>query len=597
MNKKNIGAALSVMAAVAAGATAYASTINNLDNDKNTNSMITTYYTSGNDRKNYDYVSLVRSDYTKDLKNTSIANETRVVQNTNDKKEEVEKIEEKARKIVATTISSQTTKSNESKQDEDLEPTNTNEEATYEEDLEVVAYDNTDLSNLAVENEEEKEEAVKADEEEVVAYNATNLDKTIETSNEEDIETNESKVSEDQVVNYLSDNNKILEADSNLSEQQVEASKFVNVEALNIRSSKSMDDNTNVVNTLRAGDKVSGIVDGEWLKLESGYVKLQYLANEYPQALVDSIAQKAKEAEEAKKAAEEKAKAEAEAKAKALAEQKAKEEAEAKALADKKAKEEAEAKAKAEAEKKAAEEAKKQEQAAPVQNEVKGQTFTGWVYNTQTLNVRDKAVNGKILGTLTKGTKVTGEISNGWVKFDYNGTVAYVSATYLTTTEVAQAPANTQVLAAEEVKDEEVVEQAAVQAAPVEAAPVANSNGQAAANIASQYVGRPYVWGSSNPQVGFDCSGLVVHSYKQLGINLPHSSKAQYNTGYAVDKNNLQPGDLVFFNYNGSIDHVGIVTSSDGTFIHASTPATGVRYDNVFNAAYQRVYVGARRIF
>ena len=596
MNKKNIGAALSVMAAVAAGATAYASTINNLDNDKNTNSMITTYYTSGNDRKNYDYVSLVRSDYTKDLKNTSIANETRVVQNTNDKKEEVEKIEEEARKIVATTISSQTTKSNESKQEEDLEPTNTNEEATYEEDLEVVAYDSTDLSNLAVENEEEKEEAVKADEEVVVAYNATNLDKAIETSNEEDIETNESKVSEDQVVNYLSDNNKILESESNLSEKQVEASKFVNVEALNIRSSKSMDDNTNVVNTLRAGDKVSGAVDGEWLKLENGYVKLQYLANEYPQALVDSIAQKAKEAEEAKKAAEEKAKAETEAKAKALAEQKAKEEAEAKALADKKAKEEAEAKAKAEAEKKAAEEAKKQ-QAAPVQNEVKGQAFTGWVYNTQTLNVRDKAVNGKILGTLTKGTKVTGEISNGWVKFDYNGTVAYVSATYLTTTEVAQAPANTQVLAVEEVKDEEVVEQLAVQAAPVEAAPVANSNGQTAANIASQYVGRPYVWGSSNPQVGFDCSGLVVHSYKQLGINLPHSSKAQYNTGYAVDKSNLQPGDLVFFNYNGSIDHVGIVTSSDGTFIHASTPTTGVRYDNVFNAAYQRVYVGARRIF
>lgn len=54
----------------------------------------------------------------------------------------------------------------------------------------------------------------------------------------------------------------------------------------------------------------------------------------------------------------------------------------------------------------------------------------------------------------------------------------------------------------------------------------------------------------------------------------------------------------MFFSFGGgSIDHVGIVTGSDGTFVHASTPETGVRVDNLFNGSYQRAYRGARRIF
>ena len=100
MNKKKIGAALSVVAAVTAGATAYASTINNLEADKNTNSMIQPDYQD----RSYDYYSLVKSDYTNDLKNTAIANEEREVQNTKQTEEDVAKIEQKAKDILATNI-------------------------------------------------------------------------------------------------------------------------------------------------------------------------------------------------------------------------------------------------------------------------------------------------------------------------------------------------------------------------------------------------------------------------------------------------------------------------------------------------------------
>ena len=126
---------------------------------------------------------------------------------------------------------------------------------------------------------------------------------------------------------------------------------------------------------------------------------------------------------------------------------------------------------------------------------------------------------------------------------------------------------------------------------------VNSGSGSYVANIASSFQGYPYVWGAADPSYGFDCSGLVTYAYSQVGVNLPHQSAQQYNYGYAVDMNNLQPGDLVFFSYGGGIDHVGIITSSDGTYIHAATPATGVVYDNVYNGYNQTHLRGARRIF
>ncbi|MBP2070259.1 C40 family peptidase [Anaerococcus nagyae] len=611
MDKKKIGAALSVVAAVTAGATAYASTINNLDADKNTNSMIQPNYAD----KSYDYYSLVKADYTNDLKNTAIANETRTVQNTKETEEEVANIEKNAKSILATNItvakekdSNEEVSDNEEKevevQKETIDNSKTDDATPIKEELEVtnseknaddIKKESTEESKPEEESTDQEKEELddgvelaestnnsnsKSEEDELIEYNNKDLDSN-ESEDDNDIE--EVAYSTDS-INYLDNNSEVIESkkNENTSEDKVkenkviQAVKYVNVEALNLRNSKSMDNNSNVIKTLLAGNKVTGAIEGDWLKTNDGYLKLSYLSDNYPQSLVDQVSAKQKE-ENAKIKAEE-----------AKKDQEAKKAQEAKVAKEQKVKKE-----------KNNENVQKNQEA---KQEEKGQAFTGWVYNTNALNVRDKALNGKILGALTKGTKVSGEILNGWVKFDYKGKTAYTSAAYLSTTEVASQPEvkeNTQnnQNPQQSSDSEEVVDEQEVAVEKKQSTPVANVNGQQAANIASGFAGSPYVWGSSNPSVGFDCSGLVKYVYQQLGVNLPHSSGAQFNSGYSVNINSLQPGDIVFFSNRGSLDHVGIVVSSDGTFIHASTPKSGVKYDNVYSSYYQKVFSGARRIF
>jgi cell wall-associated NlpC family hydrolase len=84
--------------------------------------------------------------------------------------------------------------------------------------------------------------------------------------------------------------------------------------------------------------------------------------------------------------------------------------------------------------------------------------------------------------------------------------------------------------------------------------------------IAMQYLGVPYVWGGASP-AGFDCSGLVMYVYAQVGIYLPHSAAAQYAAGTPISYGELAPGDLVFFG-SGGISHVGIYIGG-GSMIHA----------------------------
>ena len=85
--------------------------------------------------------------------------------------------------------------------------------------------------------------------------------------------------------------------------------------------------------------------------------------------------------------------------------------------------------------------------------------------------------------------------------------------------------------------------------------------------------------------------------YKQFGASLYRTSKDQIKNGVAVDKNNLQPGDLVIFNNeaNTAIGHVGIYIG-DGDFIHASNPKDGVKITTLLSGYYKIRYVGARRV-
>ena len=109
--------------------------------------------------------------------------------------------------------------------------------------------------------------------------------------------------------------------------------------------------------------------------------------------------------------------------------------------------------------------------------------------------------------------------------------------------------------------------------------------------IAMQYLGVPYVWGGASPS-GFDCSGFSMYVYAQVGVSLPHYAAAQYNYGTPVSRDQLEPGDLVFFD---GLGHMGIYIGGD-QFIHAPHTGDVVKISSLNDSWYAATYVGARRI-
>lgn len=118
-------------------------------------------------------------------------------------------------------------------------------------------------------------------------------------------------------------------------------------------------------------------------------------------------------------------------------------------------------------------------------------------------------------------------------------------------------------------------------------------------NEAKNYLGVKYRAGGTTPQ-GMDCSGLVTAVFNEFDFTLPRSSRDMASVGEKVDKNDIAPGDLVFFKTNGRsvINHVGIVTDVDGDnfkFIHSST-SKGVIISSNTEPYYKRSFVQANRI-
>jgi cell wall-associated NlpC family hydrolase len=114
--------------------------------------------------------------------------------------------------------------------------------------------------------------------------------------------------------------------------------------------------------------------------------------------------------------------------------------------------------------------------------------------------------------------------------------------------------------------------------------------------LAARHLGTPYRYGGQSPG-GFDCSGFAKYIFGQMGIKLPRTAAEQAALGIEVTREQLLPGDLVYFRCGGkSIDHVGIY-SGNNQFIHSSSPRSGgVIYSSLSEDYYARSYAGARRI-
>lgn len=152
-------------------------------------------------------------------------------------------------------------------------------------------------------------------------------------------------------------------------------------------------------------------------------------------------------------------------------------------------------------------------------------------------------------------------VKDGWYGVSYNGVKGYISGDYVRVYREGEA----------------------------------SGTGQSIVNKAKQYLGVPYVYGGASPR-GFDCSGFTMYVYSQFGYSLPHSASSQWaSAGTSVDRANLQPGDLVFFNdpsisRGKACSHTGIYVGN-GQFIHASSGShRGVVISNLSDSYYSRYY-------
>jgi cell wall-associated NlpC family hydrolase len=147
--------------------------------------------------------------------------------------------------------------------------------------------------------------------------------------------------------------------------------------------------------------------------------------------------------------------------------------------------------------------------------------------------------------------------------------------------------------ASQQAAEPEAAPEALVQADSVEEAiaPAPDARYGGVVGIAMQYLGVPYVWGGASPS-GFDCSGFSMYVFAQIGVSLPHHAASQYGMGTPVSKDQLQAGDLVFFN---GLGHMGI-SIGGGQFIHAPHTGDVVKISSLSDSWYARTWVGARRL-
>jgi len=201
------------------------------------------------------------------------------------------------------------------------------------------------------------------------------------------------------------------------------------------------------------------------------------------------------------------------------------------------------------------------------------------IINADALNVRSGAgTSYSVVTTVRYGSKLPViSYTNGWYNIKVGNTTGYISGDYVT------------------ISDEIHSSNPVVKEPPLIQSDYTGENIVAKAE---EYLGVPYLWGGFTP-MGFDCSGLVQYVYKQLGISLERTTYYQVHQGVVVDRNDLKPGDLIFFTTNdddpNDISHVGIYKGND-LFIQSPKPGDYVRVSNLNSAYYSNRYYVAKRI-
>lgn len=182
------------------------------------------------------------------------------------------------------------------------------------------------------------------------------------------------------------------------------------------------------------------------------------------------------------------------------------------------------------------------------------------------LNVRQgPSTSELIFHTLWKGNKVSIiGVSNGWCRIRLSdGRIGWVSGEYITEAGSSQ-----------QQKIDKVV------------------------SLSKSLIGTPYVFGGKSPaDGGFDCSGLTVYVFGQVGYTLNRISTDQATQGVFVSSGNKKAGDLVFFSINGTgkVDHVGIYIGN-GQMIHSPKPGDTVKTVSIDTSYWQQRYISTRRI-
>jgi len=269
------------------------------------------------------------------------------------------------------------------------------------------------------------------------------------------------------------------------------------------------------------------------------------------------------------------------------------------------------------------------------------------------LNIRKTpSTSGTKVGSLPSGTLVEIlEALDGWYCIDADGRTGYVSSKYISLSQPEQTPVKTapapqpepqpEVKAEQPAQDSKTYGMVSASSLNVRSGPGSNYNKVKSLSSGAQveiletlegwyriadgyvsaeyivildgsmsalqaeivayartFLGCAYVYGGNGPK-SFDCSGLTKYVYKHFGYNINRTATQQLKNGVVVSKENLQPGDLVFFNSAGTgIDkatHVGIYIGN-GEFLHASNKKVGVTITSLSDAYRVRTYTTARRI-